>query len=110
MSHHFNYETALFICRSFESTDVKTMGSWTRALHKQEGDNLTVHVDGFYGDGSTLASMKNAKGFQRVVLFAGGSGVTSFTAMIQAREAGVFRLAAWRTSVSVSPLTCLVLE
>eukprot|EP00752_Nemacystus_decipiens_P001741 g1684.t1 len=64
---------------------VKTMGSWTRALRKQEGDNLTVHVDGFYrgSPSSSLAAMKTVKGFRRVVLFAGGSGVTSFTALIQ---------------------------
>ncbi|CAM9175461.1 unnamed protein product [Ectocarpus fasciculatus] len=61
---------------------VKTMGSWTLALQKQEGDNLIVHVDGLYGGAPSLASMKQA-GFQRVVLFAGGSGVTSFTALIQ---------------------------
>lgn len=61
------------------------MGSWTRALRKQEGDNLVVHVDGFYGGSplSSLASMKTAGGFQRVLLFAGGSGVTSFTTLIQ---------------------------
>ncbi|CAM9161669.1 unnamed protein product [Ectocarpus sp. 12 AP-2014] len=61
---------------------VKTMGSWTLALQKQESDNLTVHVDGLYGGAPSLASMKQA-GFPRVVLFAGGSGVTSFTALIQ---------------------------
>lgn len=61
------------------------MGSWTRALQKQEGDNLAVHVDGFYGGAPscTLAAMKTAGGFRRVVLFAGGSGVTSFTALLQ---------------------------
>lgn len=61
------------------------MGSWTRALRKQEGDNLAVHVDGFYGGSpsSSLAAMKTAEGFRRVVLFAGGSGVTSFTALLQ---------------------------
>ena len=69
--------------------DVKTMGSWTRALRKQEGDNLAVHVDGFYGGSpsSSLAAMKTAEGFDRVVLFAGGSGVTSFTALIQVTAA-----------------------
>lgn len=85
----FFYSSTFFFFPSFNPTDVKTTGSWTRALQKQEGDNLIVHVDGFYGGGSTLASMKNAEGFQRVVLFAGGSGVTSFTAMIQVRQ-GVY--------------------
>jgi len=81
--HHrvFHLETRRFL------QDVKTMGSWTRALQKQEGDNLVVHVDGLYGGSplSSLASMKAAGGFQRVLLFAGGSGVTSFTALIQVR-------------------------
>ncbi|CAM9835212.1 unnamed protein product [Scytosiphon promiscuus] len=62
---------------------VKTAGSWTRALQKQEGDNLAVHVDGFYGGMSPLSAAKSAEGFPRVLLFAGGSGVTSFTSLIQ---------------------------
>ncbi len=69
------------------------MGSWTRALQKQEGDNLVVHVDGFYGGSplSSLASVKASGGFDRVLLFAGGSGVTSFTALIQVGVKGLAR-------------------
>lgn len=70
---------------------VKDLGKWTRALKRAArgveatGDPslLLVDVDGFYTQVQSLNSMKVAEGSNRVVIVAGGSGMTSLMGFIQ---------------------------
>lgn len=63
-------------------SDVKATGDWTRALYKQDCENLVIDVDGFYSSAQAVLPLEHA-GYQRVVFFAGGSGVTAFLAFVQ---------------------------
>lgn len=70
---------------------IKDLGKWTKALKsaargaEATGDPslLLVDVDGFYTQVQSLNSMKMAEGSPRVVIVAGGSGMTSLMGFIQ---------------------------
>lgn len=85
---------------------VKSCGAWTKALalvaRAAESSNLPesllVDVDGFYHHVNSFKSMM-LQGNSRIVLFAGGSGITSFMCYIQVHSLG-HRLASWSTCSS----------
>lgn len=70
---------------------IKDLGPWTKALKNTalgaettgNGSSLLVDVDGFYSQVQSLNSMKVAAGAPRVVIVAGGSGMTSLIGFIQ---------------------------
>eukprot|EP00752_Nemacystus_decipiens_P015662 g13976.t1 len=70
---------------------IKDLGPWTKALRNTalgaettgNASSLLVDVDGFYSQVQSLNSMKIAAGAPRVVIVAGGSGMTSLTGFIQ---------------------------
>eukprot|EP00752_Nemacystus_decipiens_P008264 g7389.t2 len=70
---------------------IKDLGPWTKALrHAALGaeatgnaSSLLVDVDGFYSQVQSLNSMKVTAGAPRVVIVAGGSGMTSLMGFIQ---------------------------
>ncbi|CAN0069464.1 unnamed protein product, partial [Ectocarpus fasciculatus] len=70
---------------------IKDLGKWTKALRdtargaEAAGDarSLLVDVDGFYTQVQSFTSMKLAGGASRVVVVAGGSGMTSLMGFIQ---------------------------
>lgn len=72
---------------------IKDLGPWTKALRNtalgaettQNASALLVDVDGFYSQVQSLNSMKIADGAPRVVIVAGGSGMTSLMGFIQVR-------------------------
>ena len=81
--------------RAFPEEDVftvyvKDLGPWTRALRlvsdgpaaTASPQSLLVDVDGFYNGVASLGSMMKG-GASRVVVIAGGSGVTSLMGFIQ---------------------------
>lgn len=69
---------------------IKSLGPWTNALNlaakgaEATGapENFMVDVDGFYSHVDSFTSMMTA-GTSRVVIIAGGSGVTSFMGFLQ---------------------------
>lgn len=66
---------------------VKDLGPWTNALRKTannitEPESLLVDVDGFYTHVTSFSTMMKA-GASRVLVVAGGSGVTSLMGFIQ---------------------------
>eukprot|EP00903_Cladosiphon_okamuranus_P013765 g12813.t1 len=70
---------------------IKDLGPWTKALKNTargaettgNATSLMVDVDGFYSQVQSLNSMKVAAGAPRVVIIAGGSGMTSLMGFIQ---------------------------
>lgn len=68
---------------------VKDLGPWTRALRNTADtanpSSLLVDVDGFYSQVQSLNSMKVEVGAPRVVLVAGGSGMTSLMGFIKVK-------------------------
>ncbi|CAM9204572.1 unnamed protein product, partial [Hapterophycus canaliculatus] len=72
---------------------IKDLGRWTEALRDTARGaelvgadaprSLLVDVDGFYGRMQSFHSMKTAEGANRVVIIAGGSGMTSLIGFIQ---------------------------
>lgn len=72
---------------------VKDLGPWTKALRTTamgaeatgNAASLLVDVDGFYTQTQSLTAMKVADGAPRVVIVAGGSGMTSLMGFIQVR-------------------------
>lgn len=94
--------SSVYICSSSsvsaEENDVftvyiKDLGPWTKALKNTalgaettgNATSLLVDVDGFYSQVQSLNSMKAAAGAPRVVIVAGGSGMTSLMGFIQVR-------------------------
>ena len=73
---------------------IKDLGPWTKALKNTalgaeatgNATSLLVDVDGFYSQVQSLNSMKVAAGAPRVVIVAGGSGMTSLMGFIQVRS------------------------
>ncbi|CBN80509.1 ferric reductase [Ectocarpus siliculosus] len=66
---------------------VKDLGPWTKALRRAAGNvadpgALLVDVDGFYSQVASFNTMMK-RGASRVVIIAGGSGVTSVMGFIQ---------------------------
>lgn len=69
---------------------IKSLGPWTRALQSSargaeascSPKSLLVDVDGFYNHIDSFASMM-VDGIPRVVLVAGGSGITPFLCLLQ---------------------------
>ena len=72
---------------------VKDLGPWTKALRlvadgpvaTASPQSLLVDVDGFYNTTESFTSML-ASGVSRIVVVAGGSGMTSLMGFIQVRE------------------------
>lgn len=72
---------------------IKELGPWTRGLRlvakgaaaASSPESLLVDVDGFYTHVESLRSMMKS-GVQRVVVIAGGSGMTSIMGYIQVDE------------------------
>lgn len=70
---------------------IKDLGPWTKAVKNTalgaettgNATSLLVDVDGFYSQVQSLNSMKVAAGAPRVVIVAGGSGMTSLMGFIQ---------------------------
>lgn len=85
---------------------IKNLGKWTKALRdtargaEAAGDarSLLVDVDGFFTQVQSFSSMKVAGGASRVVVVAGGSGMTSLMGFIQVRgyAAGLLPAAHYR--------------
>lgn len=68
---------------------VKDLGAWTKALRKAASNvadpgALLVDVDGFYSHTTSFNTMMKA-GASRVLIVAGGSGVTSLMGFIQVK-------------------------
>lgn len=75
---------------------IKDMGSWTKALREaargpeaiSAPGTMIVDVDGFYGHVNSFSSITSAN-CERVMIFAGGAGMTSFIGYIQVSPPGL---------------------
>lgn len=71
---------------------VKDLGAWTKALRRAASSvvdpgALLVDVDGFYSHTTSFNTMMKS-GTSRVLVIAGGSGVTSLMGFIQVNQSG----------------------